>query len=136
MVCGKSNRNISFNQFYILGYFQLCTTMFKLLLILFIIKMHARNNIFKRLLCYFGFYLLLCWFIRRKIFNIFVSFYKKFYQQLYCFISVNEGRFDVLMLGEEREGPQFAILWQKICEITMCGLRTCKFSGCGVNCID
>ena len=45
MVCGKSNQNISFNQFYILGYFQLFTTMFKLLVILFIIKMHARNNI-------------------------------------------------------------------------------------------
>ena len=24
MVCGKSNRNISFNQFYILGYFNFC----------------------------------------------------------------------------------------------------------------
>ena len=36
MVCGKSNRNISFNQFYIFGYFQLFTTMFNLLVILFI----------------------------------------------------------------------------------------------------
>ena len=36
MVCGKLNRNISFNQFYELGYFQLFTTMFKLLVILFI----------------------------------------------------------------------------------------------------
>ena len=47
MVCGKSNQNISFNQFYILGYFQLFTTIFKLLVILYIIKMYARNNIFK-----------------------------------------------------------------------------------------
>ena len=31
--------------FYIFGYFQLFTTMFKLLVILFIIKMYARNNI-------------------------------------------------------------------------------------------
>ena len=36
MVCGKSNRNICFNQFYILGYFQLFTTMLKLLVIVFI----------------------------------------------------------------------------------------------------
>ena len=36
-----------FNQFYIFGYSQLFTTMFKLLVILFIIKMYARNNIFK-----------------------------------------------------------------------------------------
>ena len=34
MVCGKSNRNISFNQFCILGYFQLFTIMFKILVIL------------------------------------------------------------------------------------------------------
>ena len=34
-------------KFYILGYFQLFTTMFKLLFILFTIKMYARNNIFK-----------------------------------------------------------------------------------------
>ena len=33
--------------FYIFGYFQLFTTMFKLLVILFIIKMYARNNILK-----------------------------------------------------------------------------------------
>ena len=51
MVCGKSNRNIIFNQFYIFGYFQLFTTMFKLLLILFIIfevdmssSVHANNK--------------------------------------------------------------------------------------------
>ena len=36
MVCRKSNRNICFNQFYILGYFQLFTTMLKLLVIVFI----------------------------------------------------------------------------------------------------
>ena len=47
MICGKSNRNISFNQFYIFGYFQLFTTIFKLLIILFVIKMYARNNFFK-----------------------------------------------------------------------------------------
>ena len=41
-----SNRNISFNQFCIFGYFQLFTTMFKLLAILSIIKMYARNNVF------------------------------------------------------------------------------------------
>ena len=45
----KVNRNISCNQFYILGYFQLFTNMFKLLVILFIIKMYACNNIFKRI---------------------------------------------------------------------------------------
>ena len=38
MVCRKSNQNISFNQFYIFGCFQLLATMFKLLVILFIIK--------------------------------------------------------------------------------------------------
>ena len=34
---------------YILGYFQLFTTMFKLLIIIFIFKMYAHNNIFKRI---------------------------------------------------------------------------------------
>ena len=47
MICGKSNRNISFNQFYIFDYFQLFTTILKLLVILFVIKMYARNNFFK-----------------------------------------------------------------------------------------
>ena len=36
MVCGKSNQNISFNEFYIFGYFQLFTTMFNIPVILFI----------------------------------------------------------------------------------------------------
>ena len=45
MVCEKSNQNINFNQFYILGYFQLFTNMFKLLVILFINKIYASNNI-------------------------------------------------------------------------------------------
>ena len=34
----KSNQNFSFNQFYIFGYFQLFTTMFKLLVILLLLK--------------------------------------------------------------------------------------------------
>ena len=41
MVCGKSYRNISFKQFYILGDFHLFTTMFKLLAILFIIRSNS-----------------------------------------------------------------------------------------------
>ena len=36
MVRGKSNQNISFNEFYIFGYFQLFTTMFNIPVILFI----------------------------------------------------------------------------------------------------
>ena len=47
MVCRKSNQNSSFNQFYIFGYFQLFTTMFKLLIILFIIKIYAPYNVLK-----------------------------------------------------------------------------------------
>ena len=49
MVCGKSNGNISFNQFYILGYFQLFITMFKLLVNIFIIRMYGGNTISKRI---------------------------------------------------------------------------------------
>ena len=50
MVCGKLNRNNSFNQFYILGYFQLFTTIFKLLVILFItfsVVLKSKNMFFE-----------------------------------------------------------------------------------------
>ena len=46
MVCGKSDRNVSFNQFYIFGCFNSLPPS-KLLVIFFTIKMYARNNIFE-----------------------------------------------------------------------------------------
>ena len=47
MICGKSNRNISFNQFYILVYFQWFTTMFKLRLsfLLLTLKMYVLHKL-------------------------------------------------------------------------------------------
>ena len=48
MVCGKSTQNISFNQFYIVGYSNSLLPCLKLLVIIFIFKKYA-YNIFKEL---------------------------------------------------------------------------------------